>query len=47
MFFQVLDVDGVPAEHLGGKDTVNIPQKKTLRFAVRYGEPGRWISASP
>jgi FtsP/CotA-like multicopper oxidase with cupredoxin domain len=22
---------------------VNVPQKKTLRFAVRYGTPGRWM----
>ena len=43
MFFRVLDVDGVAPEHLGWKDTVNIPQKKTLRFAVRYGLPGRWM----
>jgi FtsP/CotA-like multicopper oxidase with cupredoxin domain len=43
MFFQVLDVDGVPPAQQGWKDTVNIPQKKTLRFAVRYGTPGRWM----
>jgi FtsP/CotA-like multicopper oxidase with cupredoxin domain len=43
MFFRVLDVDGQPPEHLGWKDTVNIPQKKTLRFAVRYGTPGKWM----
>ena len=43
MFFRVLDVDGTPPEHIGWKDTVNIPQKKTLRFAVRYGTAGRWM----
>ncbi len=43
MFFQVLDVDGQAPEHSGWKDTVNVPQKKTLRFAVRYGSPGRWM----
>ena len=43
MFFRVLDVDGVAPEHLGWKDTVNVPQKKTLRFAVRYGPAGRWM----
>lgn len=43
MFFQVLDVDGVPPAQGGWKDTVNVPQKKTLRFAVRYGEPGMWM----
>jgi FtsP/CotA-like multicopper oxidase with cupredoxin domain len=43
MFFQVLDVGGTPVEHQGWKDTVNVPQKKTLRFAVRYGTPGTWM----
>ncbi len=43
MFFQVLDVAGAAPEHRGWKDTVNIPQKKTIRFAVRYGTPGRWM----
>ena len=42
-FFQVLDVDGVAPPHVGWKDTVNVPMKTTLRFAVRYGEPGRWM----
>lgn len=42
-FFQVLDVNGVAPAHLGWKDTVNVPQKQTLRFAVRYGDPGRWL----
>ena len=43
MFFRVLDLDGVPPEHVGWKDTVNVPQRRTLRFAVRYGAPGRWM----
>jgi FtsP/CotA-like multicopper oxidase with cupredoxin domain len=43
MFFRVLDVDGVEPEHVGWKDTVNIPQKSKLRFAVEYGEPGTWM----
>lgn len=43
MFFKVLDVGGVAPEHEGWKDTVNIPQKQALRFAVRYGEPGTWM----
>jgi len=43
MFFQVLDVDGAPATHAGWKDTVVVPAYKTLRFAVRYGEPGHWM----
>jgi len=43
MFFQVLDVDGVPPAHQGWKDTVIIPRYKTLRFAVRQGTPGHWM----
>jgi FtsP/CotA-like multicopper oxidase with cupredoxin domain len=43
MFFTVLDVDGVPPAQAGWKDTVNVPRKKTLRFAVRYGRPGTWM----
>jgi len=43
MFFQVLDVNGVPPRHRGLKDTVNVPQKATLRFAVQYGLPGAWM----
>jgi FtsP/CotA-like multicopper oxidase with cupredoxin domain len=42
-FFQVLDIGGVAPDHLGWKDTVNVPQRQTLRFAVRYGDPGRWL----
>jgi FtsP/CotA-like multicopper oxidase with cupredoxin domain len=43
MFFRVLDLDGEAPEHNGWKDTVNVPQQKTLRFAVRYGEAGTWM----
>ena len=43
MFFQVLDVNGVPPRHRGLKDTVNVPQKSKLRFAVQYGPPGAWM----
>lgn len=43
MFFQVLDVDGVPPAHRGWKDTVIVPRYTTLRFVVRYGEPGHWM----
>lgn len=43
MFFQVLDINGVPAAHRGWKDTVIVPRYTTLRFAVRYGEPGHWM----
>ncbi len=43
MFFRVLDLDGQAPAHDGWKDTINIPQKKTLRFAVRYGAPGTWM----
>lgn len=37
-FFQVLD-----QPHLGWKDTVNIPQKSTVRFAVDFDNPGLWM----
>jgi FtsP/CotA-like multicopper oxidase with cupredoxin domain len=43
MFFRVLDVDGVGVAHDGWKDTVNVPQQQTLRFAVRYGDAGTWM----
>lgn len=43
MFFQVLDVDGIAPAHRGWKDTVNVPRKGTLRFAVRHGAAGRWM----
>jgi FtsP/CotA-like multicopper oxidase with cupredoxin domain len=43
MFFRVLDIDGAPPAHSGWKDTVNVPQKKAVRIAVRYGTPGMWM----
>lgn len=43
MFFQVLDIDGVPPAHQGNKDTLNIPRKSTARLAIRYAEAGRWV----
>jgi len=43
MFFEVLDVGGVAPLHRGWKDTVNVPMKTTLRFAVRYGTAGTWM----
>lgn len=43
MFFQVLDIDGVPNSRLGWKDTVLVPSGSALRFAVRYDEPGVWM----
>jgi FtsP/CotA-like multicopper oxidase with cupredoxin domain len=38
MAFQIVD-----AATLGWKDTVNVPQKTTLRIAVRYEAEGRWM----
>ncbi len=43
MFFQVLDVAGTAPLRQGWKDTVNVARKTTLRFAVRYGDPGTWM----
>lgn len=43
MFFRVLEVGGAAPAHDGWKDTVNVPQKQTLRFAVRYGAAGTWM----
>jgi FtsP/CotA-like multicopper oxidase with cupredoxin domain len=44
MFFQVLpDANGTPPVPDGWKDTVNIPQKSSLRFAVHYDPPGMWM----
>lgn len=42
-FFRVLDLDGVTPDHVGWKDTVNVPRMQTVRFAVRYEEPGTWM----
>lgn len=37
-FFQVLD-----QPHLGWKDTVNVPTKSTVRYVVRFDNPGMWM----
>lgn len=37
-FFQVLD-----QPHLGWKDTVNVPTKSTIRYVVRFDNPGMWM----
>jgi FtsP/CotA-like multicopper oxidase with cupredoxin domain len=43
MFFQVIEQGGAPEDPVGWKDTVNVPGGSTLRFAVRYDEPGMWM----
>ena len=43
MSFQVLDETGLVVPRLGWKDTVNVPRKKIVRFAVRYEAAGRWM----
>ena len=48
MFFEVLDVNGVPETRRGWKDTANVPQARgttpgILRFAVRYEPLGMWM----
>jgi FtsP/CotA-like multicopper oxidase with cupredoxin domain len=43
MSFQTLDARGNPRLPLGWKDTVNVPQKSMLEFAVRFEAPGRWM----
>ena len=43
MSFQVLGDDGLTPARLGWKDTVNVPQSATVRFAVKYGPAGRWM----
>ena len=42
-FFQVIDRDGLPEPHLGWKDTAMVKARSTLRFAVRYDAPGKWM----
>jgi FtsP/CotA-like multicopper oxidase with cupredoxin domain len=37
MFFQRID------DPRGWKDTINVPRMSTVRLAVRYGAPGRWM----
>ena len=43
MFFEVLPQAGKPAVPDGWKDTVNVPQKSSVRFAVQYEPPGMWM----
>jgi FtsP/CotA-like multicopper oxidase with cupredoxin domain len=43
MSFQILDDAGLTVPRAGWKDTVNVPQFRTVRFAVKYGPPGRWM----
>ena len=43
MFFQVLDVAGATPTFNVWKDTVNVPQLSTVRFAVQYDPPGMWM----
>ena len=43
MFFQVLPDGGTPPLTDGWKDTVNVAQKSTLRFAVQYDPVGMWM----
>jgi FtsP/CotA-like multicopper oxidase with cupredoxin domain len=43
MFFQVLTGSAMSPGLAGWKDTVNVPQKSTLRFAVQYDPPGMWM----
>ena len=43
-FFMVLDEAGEPVRPLEWKDTVDIPQERTVRLAVRFEDrPGTWI----
>ena len=43
MSFQILDDAGLAVPRVGWKDTVNVPQMKTVRIAVTYGPAGRWM----
>jgi FtsP/CotA-like multicopper oxidase with cupredoxin domain len=43
MFFEVLSVAEEPPLIDGWKDTVNVPQKSSVRFAVKYEPPGMWM----
>lgn len=43
-FFQVLDVNGVPARPLEWLDTVDVPVEATTRVVIRYEDrPGMWM----
>jgi FtsP/CotA-like multicopper oxidase with cupredoxin domain len=43
MFFEVLAIAGQPPLFDGWKDTVNVPQESSVRFAVKYRPPGMWM----
>jgi FtsP/CotA-like multicopper oxidase with cupredoxin domain len=43
MFFEVQPTNGVAPTPDGWKDTVNIPQSSTVRFAVKYEPAGMWM----
>lgn len=43
MSFQTLDESGAAMQPNGWKDTVNVSQEATVRFAVQFGAPGRWM----
>jgi len=43
MSFQLVDAAGSPTSPRGWKDTVNVPQLATVRFAVRFDALGRWM----
>lgn len=43
LFFEVLDVEGVPPPVRGRKDTVAIPGESTARLLLRYEAPGMWM----
>jgi FtsP/CotA-like multicopper oxidase with cupredoxin domain len=43
MSFQIVDAGGVPIGPRGWKDTVNVPQLQTVRYAVQLDAPGRWM----
>jgi FtsP/CotA-like multicopper oxidase with cupredoxin domain len=43
MFFEVLSQGGAPPLYDVWKDTVNVPQKSTVRFAVQYDPVGMWM----
>jgi FtsP/CotA-like multicopper oxidase with cupredoxin domain len=43
MEFQQVDENGDPLGPRGWKDTINVPQLQTVRFAVKLDAPGRWM----
>jgi FtsP/CotA-like multicopper oxidase with cupredoxin domain len=43
LWFEVLEIDGVPPPVRGLKDTVALPGDSVARLAVRYVAPGMWM----